>query len=163
MRRRDRRSLDLRVRPSSRARRSRFTFDRRLFARRNDPRNDLSYGNIRPRRRLDARKDAVGRRFHFDHRLVGFYFEERLPFGDAVALLLPPSEELAGFLRHLEGGHYNAEGHSCLSGKGFTRDYGLQPETPTRSVFALVSIISRTRSLGEASVSRVVGSGPFTV
>ena len=40
---------------------------------------------------------------------------------------------------------------------------GLQPETPTRSVFALASIISSTRSLGEASVSRVVGSGPFTV
>jgi hypothetical protein len=42
-------------------------------------------------------------------------------------------------------------------------DYGLQLETPTRSVFALVSIISITRSLAGASVSRVVGSGPFTV
>jgi len=35
--------------------------------------------------------------------------------------------------------------------------------TPTRSVFALLSIISSTRSLGAAWLSRVVGSGPFTV
>ncbi len=42
-------------------------------------------------------------------------------------------------------------------------DYGLQPETPTRSVFALASIISMTRSLGGASVSRMVGNGPLTV
>src|SRR5579864_3682211 len=41
--------------------------------------------------------------------------------------------------------------------------YGLQLETPTRSVLALVSIISNTRSLAGFSVSLVVGSGPFTV
>ena len=38
-----------------------------------------------------------------------------------------------------------------------------QRETPTRSVFALASIISSTRVLGGASLSRVVGSGPFAV
>jgi hypothetical protein len=38
-----------------------------------------------------------------------------------------------------------------------------QRETSTRSVLALASIISITRSLAGASLSRVVGSGPLTV
>ena len=161
LRRRDAGGLSLRVRSSSCGRRGRFAFGRRLFAGRDDPRDRLSDRNIGALGRLDSRENAVGGRFHFDDRFVGFDFEERLALGDAVAFLLPPGEELAGFLRHLEGGHDNAEGHSRLLGRAL--NYGLQPETPTRSVFALASIISSTRSLGEASVSRVVGSGPFTV
>jgi hypothetical protein len=38
-----------------------------------------------------------------------------------------------------------------------------QSETPTRSDFALASIMSRTCLLAGASLSRVVGNGPFTV
>jgi hypothetical protein len=38
-----------------------------------------------------------------------------------------------------------------------------QSATPMPSDFALASTISRTWRLGAASVSRVVGSGPFTV
>ncbi len=144
-------------------RRGGFRLDRRLLAGRDDPRDRLSDWNVCASGCLDSGQNSVGRCFYFDDRFVGFDFEERFALGDTVTLLLAPGEELAGFLRHLQGWHYDAEGHSCLVGEGCFRNYDLQPETPTRSVFALASIISSTRSLGEASDSRVVGKGPFTV
>ena len=48
----------------------------------------------------------------------------RIAFVTAFASLVcfafsfPPSDELAGFLRHLKGGHNNAEGHSLELGEG---------------------------------------------
>ena len=85
---------------------------RRLFSRRNDPRDRLPHGNVCSSRRCDPSENPVSRSFHFHYGFVGFYFEERLALGDAVTFLLAPGDELAGFLRHLEGGHHNAEGHS---------------------------------------------------
>ena len=61
--------------------------------------------------RLYSGKNSFRRRFNLYNRFVGFDFEERLTFGDAVPFLFAPGNELAGFLRHLEGGHYDAEGH----------------------------------------------------
>src|SRR5208337_2240224 len=139
----------------------RFVFCRRLFARSHNPSDRPSDLNIGPDLTGNSGEDTVGRRFNLHHSLIGFDFEERFPLGDAVALLLPPGNELTGFLRHLKSRHYHAEGHSVLFGEGLHD--GLQSETPTRSVFALASIMSSTRALGGASVSRVVGSGPFTV
>src|ERR1700752_2527556 len=97
----------------------------RLFSRRNDPGNRLPYWNVCSFGCFDSRQDAVGRRFHFDDCFVSFYFEEGLALGDAVAFLLAPGNELAGFLRHLESGHYYAEGHNRSIGEGL--DDGLQP------------------------------------
>jgi hypothetical protein len=74
----------------------------------------LSNGNIRSHDSGDSGEDAVGGRFHFHHGFVGFDFEKGIAFGDAVAIFFPPGDELAGFLRHLEGGHDNAEGHSVF-------------------------------------------------
>jgi hypothetical protein len=99
------------MRSSACGRSGRFSFDRGLFAGRYDPRYRLTNRNVGALGRRDSREDAVGRRFDFDDGFVGFNFEERLPFGDAVTFLLPPGNELAGFLRHLESGHNNAEGH----------------------------------------------------
>jgi hypothetical protein len=72
----------------------------------------LSDRNVGARYGLDARQNTIGGRFDFDYRFIRFDFKERFAFRDAVAFLLPPAEKLAGFLRHLEGGHHNAEGHS---------------------------------------------------
>jgi len=63
-------------------------------------------------RRFDSGEDAVGGSLDFDNRFVGFNFEEGLAFDHAIAFLLAPGNELAGFLRHFQCGHYNAEGHS---------------------------------------------------
>jgi hypothetical protein len=50
--------------------------------------------------------------FDLDHRLIGFDFEERLALGDALAFFFSPGQEFAGFLRHFERGHYDADRHS---------------------------------------------------
>jgi len=85
----------------------------------------LPYRDVRAFGGFDSRQDAVGRGFDFHDGFIGFDFEKRFALGDAVAFLLPPSDELAGFLRHLESGHYYAEGHSRSIGEGL--DDGLQP------------------------------------
>jgi len=36
----------------------------------------------------DSGKNAVGGGFHFEYGFIGFYFEERLAFGDPIAFLL---------------------------------------------------------------------------
>ncbi len=92
------------------------TLNRRGFTGRDNPRDGLAYGNIRAGRGVDARENTVSGRFDFDHRFVGFDFEKRFTLADAVALLLAPGEQFAGFLCHLKGRHYNAEGHSCFFG-----------------------------------------------
>ena len=92
--------------------RRRVALRRRRFTGSDDPRDNLPDGNIGSGRRFNPGKNSVGGSFDFHDCFVGFDFEERLALRDAVALLLPPGKELAGFLRHLESGHYNAEGHS---------------------------------------------------
>jgi hypothetical protein len=59
----------------------------------------------------DTGEYAVGGRFHFEDRFVGFHFEQHLALADRLALLLQPRNELAGFLRHLERRHDNADRH----------------------------------------------------
>jgi hypothetical protein len=85
-----------------------------LFARSNNPSDSLAHWDVRSDYTGNSGQDAVRRRFHFHHRFVGFDFEKRLAFGDALAFLLSPSDELAGFLRHLESGHHYAEGHNIF-------------------------------------------------
>jgi hypothetical protein len=77
-----------RARSSACGRSGRFAFDGRCFAGRYDPRYRLTNRNVGARRPRDSRENAVGGRFHFHDRFVGFDFEERLAFGDAVAFLL---------------------------------------------------------------------------
>ena len=43
-----------------------------------------------------------------------FHFQQRLALGDLLAFLLEPGDELAGFLRHFQCGHDNANGHKNL-------------------------------------------------
>ncbi len=109
--------LGFRVHSSSRSGRGRLALDGNSLTRRNDPRDRLSHGDVGALRGSDARQNAAGRSLDFDHGLVGFDVEQRFALGNAVALLPPPSDELAGFLRHLESGHHYAEGHSFLLGK----------------------------------------------
>ena len=45
-------------------------------------------GNVGAGLRRDAGENAVGGRFDFHHRFVGFDFEQRFAFGDALAFLL---------------------------------------------------------------------------
>jgi hypothetical protein len=66
--------------------------------------------------RADSSQNAIRRTFHFQYSFVGFHFEKRLTFAYTLAFPLPPGHQLAGFLRHLERGHHNAEGHSSISG-----------------------------------------------
>ena len=110
---------------------------------------------------LHPGENAFAGGFDFDHGLIGFHFQQRFALGNAFAFLLLPGDELAGFLRHLQRGHDDADGHSRreMEAKGSRP----QPRTPTPSVLALASIISTTRWLGGASFSRMVGSGPLTV
>src|SRR5579872_5432340 len=83
----------------------------RFFPRRDNPGNRLSHRNVGTSLRRNSREHAVSRSFDFHHGFVGFDFEKRFALGYAIAFLFAPSNELAGFLRHLEGGHDNAEGH----------------------------------------------------
>jgi len=58
-----------------------------------------------------AGQHAVSRRFQFQHHFVGFDFREWLALGDRVAFFLKPRDDFAGFLRHLERRHDDADGH----------------------------------------------------
>ncbi len=94
----------------------RRTIDGRLLSRTNDPSDRLTDGDLCAFSSPDSRENAIGRRFHFDYRFVGFDLEQRFAFGNVLAFLFAPGDELAGFLRHLKRGHDNAEGHSDCSG-----------------------------------------------
>jgi hypothetical protein len=85
----------------------------------------LPYRDLRSLRSFDSGQNPIGGGFDFDDCFVSFYFKKGLTFRDMFSLFLPPSDELAGFLRHLESGHYYAEGHSRSVGEGL--DDGLQP------------------------------------
>ena len=107
----------------------------RLFAGSHDPGDCLTHGNIGAGLRCDAGENAVGGRFDFHHRFIGFDFEKRLAFGDAVAFFLSPGNELAGFLRHLESGHDNAEGHNVFIRGRLKRTFAPWPSV--RNSYAL--------------------------
>jgi hypothetical protein len=81
-----------------------------------DPGNRLPDWNFRSWLRLDASQHTFTRRFDLHHRFVSLNFKQRLALADSVAFLLQPGNELAGFLRHFESGHDNADGHSGLGG-----------------------------------------------
>jgi hypothetical protein len=100
------------VRCGARRRRGRNDSGRRILASFNDPRDGLAHRYISAFGRFDSCQKAIRRRFDFDHSFISFYVEKRLALNDAIPFLLPPSQELSGFLRHLESGHNNAEGHS---------------------------------------------------
>jgi len=76
-----------------------------------EPGDRLADRNDRAGLRLDARQDAVAGRFDLDDRFVGLDLDERLALGDVIAFLLSPREQLAGFLRHLERRHHDAQRH----------------------------------------------------
>ena len=104
----------LRVSTGACSRGSGLGFGRNSLAGLDDPRDDLSDRNVGASRGFDSGEDAVSWGLDLDDGFVGFDFKQGLTLGDAVAFLLAPSKELAGFLRHLKSRHYNAEGHrSC--------------------------------------------------
>ena len=51
-----------------------------------------------------------------EHGFVSLEFQKWFAFNHTIALYLPPGNKLAGFLRHLESGHYDAESHSYFAG-----------------------------------------------
>ncbi len=128
---------------------------RRRFSRRDDPGDGFAHGHHRPSRcRTPARMPSAGASSSTTTLSVSIS-SSGSPLVTVSPSCFRQASSFAGFLRHFERGHHDANGHNCLIRR--------IADTPTRSVCALASIISTTRRLGGASVSRVVGSGPSTV
>jgi hypothetical protein len=99
--------MDLRLR--------RHYFQGRSFTGANNPGDDFSYRNDVAGLRVYTRENAIRWRLNLKHRFVGFYFQQWLTLSHTVALHLAPSDKLAGFLRHFESGHDNAESHNYFA------------------------------------------------
>ncbi len=140
-------------------RKRRSFFHWRFLARIHDPGDRLAYGYDVSFAGLHARQDSVGRRFNFHDGLVGFDFQQRLALGNGVAFFFSPGDQFAGFLSHLERGHYDAMAIGSLIG---LERFGLAVFL-CRLFSCLASTISSTCWLGAASLSREFRSGPSTV
>jgi hypothetical protein len=76
------------------------------------PSNGLSDGNNSSYISGYACQQSVTGRFDLHDSFIGFNFKERFALDDALACFFSPCEKLAGFLRHLKRGHYDADRHS---------------------------------------------------
>ena len=71
----------------------------------------LAHGNVIAGAGGNAREKAVGLSLDFHGRLVGLDFHDGFPGLDRIARLLEPGDDLAGVLRHSQGGHDDVMRH----------------------------------------------------